>query len=113
MELKINIYEKSKIVKTYISNDFMLTTGVCEDILNLLDFDNFTNVKDQTKLGLEVIKIVQKSFTKFKPFLIDIFEGLTEEEFRNTSIKEVAGVVLAIFNHTISELSATGGNSKN
>lgn len=115
MELKLNIYENGKIVKTYTANDFTLMTGICEDIINIVDVDKLTsgNLNDQT-LGIEIIKIVAKSFSKFRPFLQDVFDGLTEEEYRKTAIKEVAGVIIQIVKYTISELYSVGGsNSKN
>lgn len=113
MELKLNVYENGKVVKTYTANDFTLQTGICEDILNAVDIDKLTAGNDQ-QLGLEIIKIVAKSFSKFKPFLQDVFDGLTEEEYRKTAIKEVAGVIIQIVKYTISELYSVGGsNSKN
>lgn len=113
MELKLNIYENGKIVKTYTANDFTLQTGICEDILNTVDIDKLTAGNDQ-QLGIEIIKIVAKSFSKFKPFLQDVFDGLSEEEYRKTAIKEVAGVIIQIVKYTISELYSVGGsNSKN
>lgn len=114
MNLKLNIYNGKKVVKTYEANDFTLTTGVCEDIINEIDIDKLTSGKlDDQTLGIEVIKIVAKSFSKFKPFLQNVFEGLTDEEYRNTSIKEVAAVVVTIVQYTVGELFNVGGNSKN
>lgn len=114
MELKLNIYDGKKVEKTYTANDFTLMTGVCEDILNIVDIDKLTSGKlDNTALGIEVVKIVAKSFSKFKPFLQDVFDGLTDEEYRRTSIKEVAAVVFAIVKYTISELYDVGGTEKN
>lgn len=113
MELKLNIYEKNKIVKTYTAQDFTLETGICEDIMCLVDFDKFAGKMDVNELGFEILKVVQKSFSKFRPFLQDIFDGLTDEEYRHTSIKEVAGIVLDIVNHTFNGLLSIRGNSKN
>lgn len=114
MELKLNIYDGKNVVKTYEAGDFTLTTGVCEDIINTVDIDKLTSGKLKDKeLGIEVVKIVAKSFSKFRPFLQDVFEGLTEEEYRHTSIKEVANVVVTIVQYTVSELFNVGGNSKN
>jgi hypothetical protein len=115
MEMKLNIYENKKIIKTYTANDFVLTTGICEDILNIIDIDKLTaGGLNDTALGMEIIKIVAKSFSKFKPFIQDIFEGLTEDEYRKTAIKEVAGVIIIVVKHTVSELySISGNNSKN
>lgn len=114
MELKLDIYENKKVVKTYKSNDFVLTTGICEDILNTVDIDKLTSGGlTQEQLGMEILKIVTKSFNKFKPFLQDIFEGLTEEEYRKTKIKDVANVIIKVVTYTISELFSVEGNSKN
>lgn len=114
MELKLNIYENGKIVKTYRANDFTLMTGICEDIINIVDVDKLTSGKlDDQTLGIEIIKIVAKSFSKFRPFLQDVFDGLTDDEYRKTSIKEVAGVIITIVKYTISELYSVGNNSKN
>lgn len=114
MELKLNIYDGKKVVKTYEANDFALMTGVCEDIINTVDIDKLTSGKlDDKTLGIEVIKIVAKSFSKFKPFLQDVFTGLTDDEYRRTSIKEVAAVVVAIVKYTVGELFNVGENSKN
>lgn len=113
MELKLNIYENGKVIKTYKANDFMLQTGICEDILNTVDIDKLTGGNEQ-QLGIEIIKIVAKSFSKFRPFLQDVFSGLTDDEYRKTSIKEVANVIIKIVKYTISELyNVEGDNSKN
>lgn len=115
MELKLNIYENKKIIKTYTANDFVLTTGICEDIMNMIDIDKLTSGGlNEIALGTEIIKIVTKAFSKFKPFIQDIFEGLTEEEYRKTSIKEVANIIINVVKYTISELySIKGNDSKN
>lgn len=114
MNLKLNVYEGNKIVKTYEANDFTLMTGVCEDIIKEIDIDKLTSGKlDDTTLGIEVIKIVTKSFSKFKPFLQDVFEGLTDDEYRHTSMKEVAKLVVDIVQYIVGELFNVGGNSKN
>lgn len=113
MELKLNVYKGVKVVKTYTANDFVLTTGTCEDVLNLVDIEKLTSLDDEQKLGFEILKIVRNSFPMFKPFLQDIFCGLTEEELRQTAIKEVAQVVIQIVKYTVSELSSVGGTTKN
>ena len=41
MELKLDIYNGREIEKTYISTDFRLMTGTCEDLLKLVDVDKF------------------------------------------------------------------------
>ena len=113
-KLKLNIYDGKKVVKTYEAEDFNLMTGTCEDIINMIDVDKLTSGKlNDQQLGIEVVKVVAKSFNKFRPFLQDVFEGLTDEEYRHTSIKEVAGAVITIVQYTVGELFNIGGNSKN
>lgn len=105
MELKLNIYEHGKVIKTYTANDFTLTTGICEDVLNLVDIDKLLSGGfNEQKLGIEILKIVAKLFPKFRPFLQDIFDGLTDNEFKQTSIKEVGQIIIHIIKYTVSEL---------
>lgn len=112
MELKLNVYDGRAVIKTYSARDFTLKTGVCEDILKFVDIDKFNGgLNDETML-LEVVKIVIKAFSKFKPLMQEIFDGLTDEEYENTSIKEVAQVVVQVITYTITELF-TITNSKN
>lgn len=109
MELKLNVYEHGKIIKTYKANDFILTTGICEDVLQLIDIDKLSGcISDQQKFGFEILKIVAKLFPQFRPFFQDIFEGLTDAEFRKTKIQEVGQIVIQIVNFTISELYSVG-----
>lgn len=115
MELKLNIYGKSKkIEKTYETSEIFLMTGTCEDILKAVDIDRLMNGKlSDTEMGVELIKTVTKSFKLFCPFLQEIFDGLTEEEFRRTKIDEVAKCVVEIVKYAISELFNVGGTEKN
>lgn len=104
MELKLNVYEGNEVVKTYTSDKFRLKTGTCEDILSLIDIDKFTSGLSDERLGIEILKILTKGFNKFNPMMKEIFIGLTDEEYRNTDIKEVAQVIISVVTFTISEL---------
>lgn len=78
---------------------------MCEDILQLVDIDKLTSGElEDSKLMMEVFKIVVKSFDKFKPLLQQVFEGLTDDEYKHTAIKEVGNVVFSIITFTITEL---------
>ncbi|MCQ2059796.1 MAG: hypothetical protein MJY71_08235 [Bacteroidaceae bacterium] len=113
MELKLNVYDGKKIEKTYTAEDFMLMTGTCEDILQVVDIDKFGGTIDEKSLGMEILKVVIKSFGKFKPMMKEIFDGLTDDEYSRTAIKEVAGVVVQIVMYTITELFSGITPSKN
>lgn len=109
MKLTLNIYKCGKVEKMYTAEDFVLTTGTCEDILDLaektklLDMIGKPNV-DQFTLGVEGLRTVSRAFPKLKPMLMEVFEGLTEEEIKRTSIKEVGQVVVKIIQYTVGEL---------
>ena len=90
MELKLNIYKNQKeIEKTYSVTNYDLTYGTIDDVLTLFDLDKLDN-------NVELIKVVIKSLNSFKPLLLDVFDGLTEEELRNTKVKELVTVIVGI-----------------
>ncbi len=112
MELTLNIYNGNQIEKSYKATEFILTTGICEDVLKEVDIEKITS-GDMTekKLGMEIIKVLVKSFDKFRPFIEQIFVGMTDEEYRRTNIKEVGSVLFKIVTYTINELASVGGES--
>lgn len=112
MELKLNIYDGHKVDKTYTTQSFVLKTGVCEDILKYVNIDKFTGKLNDNDMLMEVLKIVTRAFSKFKPLMQDIFQGLTDKEYEKTSIKEVGQVVFQVISYTIGELFNIS-NSKN
>lgn len=110
MELTLNIYKGTKVEKMYTAESFILTTGTCEDILDLADKTNLIEMMgkgnvDTWDLGLEGLHTIRKAFPTLKPMLMDIFEGLTEDEIRRTSIVEVAEVVVQIVKYSVGNLS--------
>lgn len=112
-ELKLNIYNKKKIVKTYTTNDVNITTGIVEKIFKLVDIDKLLNIStSQDDLGKMILKVVIKGFSDFKVVILDSFEGMTEEEFWNTHFDEVAKVIMYILTNAISSLNGIGTNEK-
>lgn len=112
MELKLNIYKDKKIEKTYTTNDFVLMTGTCEDILKLVNIDKFAAGLNDPAVDIEIFKIVIKAFKNLNPLMKEIFEGLTDDEYNRTAIKEVAFVVKNVVMFTVKELFNIS-NSKN
>ncbi len=111
MDLKLNIYEKRKIVKTYTAETYDLMFGTVEDLLNIIDIDNI-QAGDKTELIKAVAKVLAHSMDIVKPLLKDVFEGLTDEELRNTSIKEIVDVLSNIVTYSINQITK-GNNGKN
>jgi hypothetical protein len=112
MELKLNIYEHGKIIKTYTSNTCVLPLGVCEDVLNIVDvealmtnvnefYKNKSNDNSNISLGFHTFGVVQKLLPKLKPLFLDVFEGLTEEELKKASTTEIVDLVIKIVKYTV------------
>lgn len=111
MDLKLNIYNKREIVKTYTAETYDLMFGTVEDILELINLE-----KLQTGSDAELIKIVGEAVTKgmnvIKPLLKDIFDGLTDEELRNTKTTDIAKILVEVVKYSINEIGK-GANGKN
>ena len=105
MELKLNVYNDTGIEKTYVVQDFRLKTGVCEDILEIVEIDKFSNLQNLSDDdALQLLPMLMKLSRQFKPIMMQVFPELTEEEYRNTDMSEVAGVAWGIIMHTIGSL---------
>ena len=111
MELKLNIYEKRNIVKTYTAETYDLMFGTVEDLLNVIDVDNI-KAEDKTELVKAIAKILAHSLDIVKPLLKDVFEGLTDDELRNTKLKEIVDVLATVITYSISQITK-GNNGKN
>lgn len=111
MDLKLNIYEKKKVVKTYTAETYDLMFGTVEDLIDLIDLDQLKNGTDA-----EIIKLVGKVIINgmgiIKPLLKDIFEGLTDEELKNTKVSEIITALVEIVKFSISQMTK-GTNGKN
>ena len=89
MEIKLNIYKGKKIEKTYTTTSYDLMYGTVEDFINIIDVDK---INDE----IAVAGMIVKGFGQVKPLLMDVFEGLTEEELKNTKIKELVTVIIEL-----------------
>lgn len=89
---------KKEIEKIYKAEGFDLPFGIINNVLETLDFDNM----DNTALGLAIVKSVKE----VKPLMLDIFEGLTEEELNRVSISRLVPIIFKIFVETKNQLTA-------
>lgn len=96
--LKLNIYnDKKEIEKTYTAEGYDLMLGTCEDIMAIIDVDKMTDKKAVGKMVLEC-------YAMLKPLLKDIFQGLTDEEFRGIKVKELIPLFVDICNVIVDDL---------
>jgi len=109
--MKINVYDKRKIIKTYEVDAYDLPFGILEDVADTIDIDSLKTGSD-----VEIITLVGKMIIKnkniIKELLKDIFDGITDEEIRKTTVTEMARVIVDIVTYTIGQLNL-GNNSKN
>ncbi len=108
MTLTLNIYEGNKIVKTYNAETIDFSFGVVEDVLDALNFENM-----RTGSNAEIAAMVVKCSKQLKPFLMDIFSGLTAEEVRHTHIQDIIKVFKDLYRYATKEISQIAGDEKN
>lgn len=104
-DLKLNIYESGKVVKTYRAENSIIPFGVIEDIINTIQLDKLENDK-------EVAKMVLACMPQIKPLLKGIFEGVTDEELRKTNALELIPLVIQTVKKAMSDMQVLIGNDE-
>lgn len=102
--MKLNVYEKKQIVKTYEVDTYDLMFGVLEDVADAIKLDEL-----KTGTDVEIVKmagnLVVNSMETVKDLLKDIFEGLTDEEIKKCKVSEIAMVLVDVVKFTIKQLN--------
>lgn len=106
MQLTLNIYDGKEVIKTYTAETLDFSFGVVEDILDALDFEHMSN---QTEIAMMIVKASKQ----LKPFLMDIFDGVTADEIRNTRMQNLIEVFRGLYQYATKELGAAAGDAKN
>ena len=104
-DLKLNIYNGKEIEKTYVAEEIDIMFGTVEDLLEVINFDN---LKDEN----EVVKVVIATLKNLKPFLKQIFDGLTDDEIKRTKVKELVPLFVDIVKYSINELKSLMGKNQ-
>lgn len=108
MEIKLNIYNGNEVVKVYTAETIDFSFGVIEDILDALDLENM-----KTGSKTELAGVIIKCSKQLKPFLRDMFPGVTDEEIRNTHIQNLIEVFKGLYEYATKELMTAAGDEKN
>lgn len=103
MELKLNIYNRREVEKTYINDTYDLMFGTVEDFLELIKIDEMKEISDKEIIIL-VGKAIPKGMGTIKELLKDVFEGITEEELKHTKVKEITNLLVNIVKSSIIEI---------
>lgn len=91
--LSLNIYSKenkNQVEKTYTAESYDLMLGTVEDLIQLFDVDKMTD-------NLAIGKMVVKGYGQLKPFIKDIFAGVTDEELNRVKVKELIPLFVDVF----------------
>ncbi len=107
--LTLGIYKKQNLVKQYQASTYDLMFGTAEDILAIIKAEGL-NVENEQALTETVMNLAMRSMDTVKGLLLDIFDGLTEEELRSTKLKEVAAVLIAVVRYAVAQVASTGKN---
>lgn len=98
--IKLNIYRKdnkNEIEKTYTAETYDLMLGTVEDIMNVIDVDKMND-----KAAVAVMCV--KGYSKIKPFIKDVFEGVTDEELNRVKVKELIPAFIDICKSIVDSL---------
>lgn len=109
--MKLNIYEKKQVVKTYEADSYDLMFGTVEDVANAINLDELKNGTDAEIMKM-VIKLISSSIGTIKQLMMDIFDGLTADELKKVKVSEMALVIVEVVTFTIQQLNM-GAGSKN
>jgi hypothetical protein len=118
MELKLNVYGKvdgkRQIIKTVESDTVFVMTSTVEDLLEVIDLSTLQIDKLSNDVLLGIGNMLIKAYKQLKPLIMDVFEDLTEEEYKHTSQKEVLAVATAIIKESFGDLiGAVASQAKN
>lgn len=105
--MKLNIYHGKTIVKTYETDNYDLTYGVIEDVIEVIDGKDLENKSD-------LINVAIDSFHLLRPLLKEVFDGLTDDELRTVKVRELIVVIVELIKASIANLKMiTGDDIKN
>lgn len=102
--MKLNIYKKGKIDKTYTADTYDLMFGTVEDVADVINLDALETGSDVEIIKM-VGKIVIKSRSTITDLMKDIFDGLTDAELKHAKVTEMARVIVEVVQYTIAQLS--------
>lgn len=110
--MKLNIYEKKEVIKTYETDKYDLLFGTVEDVANALNLDELKTGSDVEIIRM-AMNLVMTSLGTVKYLMKDIFDGLTDEELRKVRVKEMAEVLVEVARYTLALMDIHIPKTKN
>ena len=108
--MKLNIYEKKKVVKTYTADSYDLMLGTLEDVANAVKLDNM-KTGTKTEILSMAMNLVKDSYSTVIDLMKDVFDGITDEELRKTKVIEIVNVLADIVTYTVQQLNMGFGKN--
>ncbi len=108
MELILNVYDAKtkKIAKQHRAETADIMYGTVEDLIEIIDIDKLND-------NMEWAKVIIMALKKLKPLLKEVFTELTDEDLKNTKVKELVPLFATIFKYMMSEIRCMSGDAKN
>ena len=120
MKLTLHIYDDNgNVKKTYERDDYSIKMKQLKKIIETLKLDKLGKLLNgKTKEeNVELVNLasdfVLNSLETVQWLICDIFGGMTEEEYENTYLQEVANVLIALGKYTVNTIGIAGRGSKN
>lgn len=109
--MKLNIYDHKEVIKTYEANEYELMFGTVEDMIDAAKLDKIESGTD-AEIVMAATNLVTTSMDTVKDLLKDVFDGLTDDEIRNTRVSEIVNVIVDVIRYAISQISLFGGGKR-
>lgn len=105
--MKLNIYKNQReIIKTYECDRYRLMYGTIMDLTNIIDLQLVVDYLQGKEISDErfvenLIDLITNSMDLINGLLKDMFEGLTDEELKQTDINEIIQIVIEIASESV------------
>ena len=98
--LTLNIYsatDRNVVEKKYTAESYDLMFGTVEDLMQMIHIDKMTDNK-------AIVSMVVSGFGKLKPFIKDIFCGVTDDELKRVKVKELIPTFVEVFKSILTDI---------
>lgn len=105
--MKLNIYKNQReIIKTYECDRYRLMYGTIMDLTNIIDLQLVVDYLQGKEISDErfvenLIDLITNSMNLINGLLKDMFEGLTDEELKQTDIYEIIQIVIEVASESV------------
>ncbi|MCR5652231.1 MAG: hypothetical protein K6F88_00355 [Ruminococcus sp.] len=110
--MKLNIYDKKKIVKTFETDEYKLKWGVLSDLIDAIEIDDFNTVTEDDLANL-FINIAPLAKDKIEYILLDMFEDITLDDIREAAVDDMAICLSDAVKYVFKQVKKNVKKSKN